>query len=315
MIRYPVNFPLGPFRKYRKNPILEPQGESWEAKDVFNPAAVVKDGAVYLLYRAEDRTGAGSWHGTSRIGLARSEDGVRFERLKDPVLMPTEAHEQPGGCEDPRVTWLEGTYYMTYTAFDGETARLCLATSRDLENWEKKGLMLPGWNPGERCEWSKSGAIVPMRLGGRMVMYFGDTDIWIAYSDDGVRWEPQPEPVMRRSPDPEAFDSELIEPGPAPILTEEGILLVYNGAKRLLRGKRRNLLYYSVGQALFSYDDPAKLLRRTERPVFAPSTASEKKGQIDDVVFAEGLVFYRGVWRLYYGMADSRIGLATFSAR
>ncbi|MGF7033961.1 putative GH43/DUF377 family glycosyl hydrolase [Paenibacillus mucilaginosus] len=316
MERTSLPFPIGPFSKFPRNPILLPQGSSWEAKDVFNPAAIVKDGLVYLLYRAEDHTGEGVWNGTSRIGLAWSRDGLTFERHPEPVLSPTEPYELPGGCEDPRISFVDGTYYLTYTAFDGITARLCLATSTDLFHWDKHGLLFPQFDDGETYQWTKSGAIVPAKVNGRYVMYFGDTDIWIAFSDDGIRWESEPEPVLRRSADPAAFDSHLIEPGPAPVLTEEGIVLLYNGARLITsEGGDRGKPYYSMGQAMFALDDPRRLLRRTTHSVFDPSTSDEVRGQIDFVVFGEGLVHHRGVWLLYYGMADSRVGVAAFSER
>jgi predicted GH43/DUF377 family glycosyl hydrolase len=314
MKEHSLPFPFGPFRKYHHNPILFPTGDGWEAKDLFNPTAVVKDDKVYLLYRAEDRTGAGEWNGTSRIGLAVSTDGIHFERFPDPVLFPTMPYEQPGGCEDPRIVMFDGTYYMTYTAFDGSTARLCLATSNDLIHWEKHGVLFPGWNQGPISEWTKSGAIVPEKINNRYVMYFGDTDIWIAYSDDGIHWIPEEECVMRRSTDPAAFDSLLIEPGPAPVVTEEGILLFYNAARMISEGADKGKPYYSVGQVLFSRDDPKTVLRRTETPVLVPDSADELVGQVDYVVFAEGLVRFRDSWLLYYGMADSKIGLASYHA-
>lgn len=321
-----ITFPLGPFAKYEGNPILEPQGETWEAKDVFNPTAIVEDDKIYLLYRAEDRAGIGKWNGTSRIGLAVSSDGIHFERRSEPVLVPTEDYELPGGCEDPRVTQLDGIYYMTYTAYDGEHARLCLAMSEDLVNWEKHGVLFPDWSEGRDRVWSKSGAIVPQKINGKYVMYFGDIDIWIAYSDDGIHWTPQRDPVVRRNNDPAAFDSLLVEPGPAPIVTGEGILLIYNAARMIGTGKdcandienaeEQNsdfgYPYYSAGQVLFSLEDPAKVIKRTEKPFFVPSTVDELKGQVDNVVFIEGLVEFKGVWYIYYGMADSKLGVAMY---
>ncbi|GIM45818.1 glycosylase [Collibacillus ludicampi] len=306
-----LKFPFGPFHKSVHNPILFPQGDSWEAKDLFNPTAIVKDGKIYLLYRAEDHTGRGIWNGTSRIGLAVSSDGIYFERYPKPVLFPTEPYEYPGGCEDPRIVQLDDTFYLTYTAFDGKTARLCLATSKDLLQWEKHGVLFPRWNQGPIYEWTKSGAIVPQKIHNRYVMYFGDSDIWIAFSDDGIHWHPHEECVVRRSEDPQAFDSLLIEPGPSPVVTDEGILLFYNAAKSIQEGPHAGKPYYSVGQVLFSLHDPKKVLSRTETPFFIPEKEDEVKGQVDFVVFAEGLVNFKGKWLLYYGMADSRVGVAS----
>jgi len=204
----------GPFVKFSSNPILGPQGEGFESAAVLNPAVIRVDGTFYMLYRAEDGRGA------SRIGLATSEDGLRFSRRPEPVLYPTEPYEIWGGCEDPRVVEIDGVYYLTYTAYDGHWAKLSLATSLDLVNWEKHGPIIP-W------PWSKAGAILAWGIGGEYIMYFGDSSIWLARSPDLLHWEVLPEPVMR--PRPGLFDSRGIEPGPPPILTDQGILLIYNG--------------------------------------------------------------------------------------
>ena len=96
----------------------------------------MRDGKVYLIYRAEDTIG--KYAGTSRIGLAESSDGLHFTRHPAPVLYPDndaqKKYEWEGGCEDPRVVEdSNGVYYMTYTAFDGKTARMLIASSSDLK--------------------------------------------------------------------------------------------------------------------------------------------------------------------------------------
>jgi predicted GH43/DUF377 family glycosyl hydrolase len=122
---------LFPLRTTFNDPILKKK-VGWEEKDVFNPAAVVRNSKVYLLYRAQDKIGKPA--GTSRIGLAYSNDGLHFKRSTTPVLHPDndelKKYEWEGGCEDPRIVEdAKGTYYMTYTAYDGTTARLFIATS------------------------------------------------------------------------------------------------------------------------------------------------------------------------------------------
>ncbi|MCL6513708.1 MAG: glycoside hydrolase family 130 protein [Alicyclobacillus sp.] len=281
---------------------------------MFNPATVVWRDQVWMLYRAEDYEGMGRWNGTSRIGLAVSRDGVHFDRFPEPVLYPTEPYEHPGGCEDPRVTLIDDTFYMTYTAFDGQNAYLCLATSRDLLHWTKHGMLFPSWKGDNPTIWSKSGAILPEKVNGKYIMYFGDTCIWLAESEDLIHWTPREEPVLRPRIHPEAFDSALIEPGPQPVLTDDGILLLYNAARRITDpadpafGKLR----YSAGQVLLDREDPTRVLQRTEEPFLTPGTVDECVGQVDHVVFVEGLVEFRGAWYLYYGMADSKIGVAIY---
>lgn len=285
---------LGPFERYEANPILTPQGSTWEAKDLFNPAAWSNGETIHMLYRAEDSTGIGDWNGTSRIGLATSTDGVNFSRNPDPVLVPTEEWELPGGAEDPRVAHIDGTFYLTYTGYDGETARLALASSPDLKNWTKHGLVFPDRG------WTKAGAIVPERINNRYWMYFGDTNIWIAWSEDLINWTAVEEPVM--FPREGMFDSRLIEPGPTPIITEDGILLLYNSADEDL--------VYRTGQALFDMHDPSRLLKRSDTWFMEPVNELEVGGQIPNVVFIEGYAELNGRGYLYYGMGDSGIGVA-----
>ncbi|MGK7370300.1 MAG: glycoside hydrolase family 130 protein [Candidatus Halalkalibacterium sp. M3_1C_030] len=285
---------LSSFQKYDKNPIITPRGNDWESKDVFNPTVWSDGDTLYMLYRAEDSTGIGDWNGTSRLGLATSTDGINFKRLDEPVLEPSEPWELPGGVEDPRVVKIEDTFYLTYTAYDGETARLALATSPDLKSWQKHGLVFPD------SGWTKAGAILPHKVNGKWWMYYGDTNIWAAHSKDLLNWNTIEEPVLK--PREGYFDSRLVEPGPQPLMTNQGILLLYNGADQ-------NLVYES-GQALFDANDPTKLIKRSETSFLKPNTKLEQEGQVPNVVFIEGLTRLNNTWFLYYGMGDSGIGVA-----
>lgn len=286
--------PFGTFEKHDGNPILLPQGSTWESKDVYNPAAWTDGERVYLLYRAEDSTDVGPKLGTSRIGLAMSTDGYRFEREPEPVFVPTEPWELPGGVEDPRVVRIDSTFYLTYTAYDGQTARLALASSPDLRTWTKHGLVFP-----ERG-WTKSGAILAEPVDGRYWLYFGDTNIWAAHSEDLLHWTVVEEPVLQ--PRPGMFDERLVEPGPPPLMTENGILLLYNGAD--------SSLVYESGWALLDPNDPTRVTARSDTSFLQPSAELERGGQVPNVVFIEGLVPFRDQWLLYYGMGDSGIGVA-----
>ncbi len=329
---------IGPFDRVDSvNPILTPSNQPsfidsiieqpilWEEKDVFNPAAVVKDGKVFLLYRAEDKIG--EYNGTSRIGLAESNDGLHFTELPVPVFYPEndsmKIYEWPGGCEDPRVVESpEGWYLMTYTAYDGKTARLGVATSPDLVHWQKKGLAFKQ-EPFVNI-WSKSGAVISRREGEKVIavkingkywMYWGDSNIFLATSDNLVDWMPVLDstgsirPVLK--PRPGFFDSNLVESGPPALLEDQGILLIYNskndpeiGDKSIPAGT------YSAGQALFDKNDPGKIISRTNKNFFEPEKPYEIKGQVNNVCFLEGLVLFHGTDFLYYGIADSRIGVA-----
>lgn len=330
---------LGPFQKVNDaNPILQPIGSTtftdpirqeslhWEVKDVFNPAAIVRNDTVFMLYRAEDSVGI--YNGTSRIGLAKSIDGIHFSRLAQPVFYPDrdfmKKYEWEGGCEDPRIVEAEdGRYIMTYTAYDGKIARLCIATSTDLIHWTKQGLAFGEENADL---WSKSGAIVCRRKENRMIaeringkywMYWGDVNMNIATSDDLIHWTPlkddQGNLTYVFAPRKGNFDSRLVEPGPPPFITEAGIVFIYNsmnldegGDPALPPGN------YAAGQALLDPKDPTRLLNRTASYFIKPEEPYEIKGQIGNVVFTEGLVYYRDQWFLYYGTADSKIAVATY---
>jgi len=306
-----------------KCPILK-QEVKWEEKDVFNPAAVVRNGAIYLFYRAEDTIG--KYAGTSRIGLAIGADGVNFTRMREPVLYPAEdfmkVYEWEGGIEDPRIVESElGTYIMTYSAYDGKVARLCLASSTDLLNWTKHGTVLTG---NYIDLWSKSGAIIAKQQGNKIIaekingkywMYFGDTDLFMATSDDLIKWEPVLEEDGKLksvlTPRKGYFDSRLVESGPYALLTEKGILLLYNGMNSDTEGDPDLPKgAYCSGQALFDPADPTKVIDRLETYFLKPDQPYEMQGQINQVCFIEGLVPHNGKWFLYYGTADSKIGVA-----
>jgi len=278
--------------RYSELPLLMPRGIGWESKAVFNPTAISVDSIVYLFYRSEDWTGVNRWNGTSRIGLATSTDGFTFTREDRPIIEPTESYETPGGCEDPRIVRIDDLYIMTYTGYDGGRARLCIATSEDLIDWHKLG-------PVFRDDtWSKSGAIVPAKIDGNYYMYFGDSSIKLAYSKDLKNWTVFPRPVIE--PRPDRFDSRLVEPGPTPLITDEGILLIYNSADFST--------IYRPGAALFDLKNPRSLLKRTEKPLMEPELSWEKTGQVPNVIFIEGAVIHEEKLILYYGAADTYIG-------
>ncbi len=173
---------------------------AWAAKDVFNAAAVVHEGRVCLLVRAEDQVGR--YAGVSRIGLATSADGVTFTLEPEPVLYPDEdrwqAWEWPGGLEDPRVVESpDGGFVCTYTAFDGKAGCLFVATSPDLRTWTKHGPAFAGGAYARDA--TKAGAIltelrddrlVAAKVDGRYWMYWGEGSIYAATSDDLIRWTP-----------------------------------------------------------------------------------------------------------------------------
>lgn len=330
------NWEIGPFEKQDSiNPILRPDpsilftdpvsGEvtAWEGRNVLNPSAVVKDGKVHLIYRAQDE------NMTSRIGLAISEDGLHFTKEAAPIFYPENDHmlvyEAFGGVEDPRVVQGEnGRYILTYTAYDGKTARLCLASSTDLRNWEKHGPVLQ--NPKYIDLWSKSGAIVveqqssemrAKKINGKYWMYFGDTHLFMAHSEDLIQWEvleneENQKMVSVLHPRAGYFDSRLVEPGPYALWTPEGINLIYNASNAANNNDPALPKFtYAAGQALFDAQLPYKILDRTEGYFIYPDKDYEKIGEVNEVCFVEGLVYFKSKWFLYYGTGDSKIAVAT----
>ena len=346
---------LLPFTKVDSvNPVLTPGKNSfmdpiwhkkidWEAKDVFNPAIVVRHDTVFMLYRAEDSIGKPA--GTSRIGLAYSTDGYHFTRYPSPVLYPEndtcKKYEWEGGCEDPRVVQDEnGTYFMTYTAYDGTTARLFVASSPDLVHWKKYGSAFAGAYGGKYVStWSKSGSIVSTykdgkviatRVNGKYWMYWGDQFIWAATSDDLIHWTPvemsagetPPVPLRNQAltmprlkivvPTREGyFDNDLVESGPPAMITDAGILLIYNG--RNTPGDGDSTLpsgTYSGGQVLLDKNDPTRIIHRLDHYFIHPEKSYELTGQVNNVCFLEGLARFKDRWLLYYGTADTQIAVA-----
>ncbi|EDM36974.1 hypothetical protein PBAL39_18909 [Pedobacter sp. BAL39] len=338
---------LTPFtRPDNPKPVISPNSSSafldpmsgksihWEANDTFNPAAAVKGDSIYVLYRAEDKSGQGIGERTSRLGLAASSDGLTMHTRSQPVFFPAndsqKAYEWTGGCEDPRVAMADdGTYVMLYTQWNKKVPRLAVATSKDLVNWEKHGSVFRKAHQGKFFDIpSKSASIVTSlkngrqlitKVNGRYLMYWGEHMINVATSEDLINWTPELNTngglLASVSPREGYFDSQLTECGPPAVLTKDGIVLLYNGKNR--SGAKGDTNYtantYAAGQILFDKNDPKKVLQRLDKPFFVPQEAFEKSGQYPaGTVFVEGLVYFKNKWFLYYGCADSRVGVAIY---
>lgn len=299
--------PFGAWHRLTDAPIISPRSDRWQGAGTFNPAAIVRGGKIVLLYRAQDTAG------TSRLGFAESTDGVAFTQPSDePVFSPQEGYEKDGGVEDPRLVQFGDTYYLTYTGYNKKDAQLCLATSKDLKLWERKGVIIPANKGNWNVKWTKSGAIVPEKIDGKYWMYFLGTSAdnkdqaGLAFSSDLIHWtEATQTPVLPVRPG--QFDSRVAEPGPSPIITSKGIFLIYNGAD--------DNLVYRTGVAVFDRKDPRKLLWRSDEPLFSPEKQWEKVGQVPNVVFVEGMVKQGSRYLIYYGGADKYIGVAEAPVR
>lgn len=254
------------------NPILSARADlSWCTKKVYN-CAVYKDGDTYrMLFRSVGN----DW--ISRLGLAESTDGVHFALRNTPVLSPQYDWEA-GGCEDPRMVRIDGTYYVGYTGFNGTLAQAAMVTSNDLENWGERRLLFPNFSREQRenlpSEWSKAAAVFPEKIGDKYYLFFGDNHILAAVSLDLKVWAHIDQPVIL--PREGHFDSAYVEMGPPPIRTHRGWLVFYHGIDRF-----DNQRTYRLGAALFAIDDPLRQIWRCEESILEPEESYETIGMID----------------------------------
>jgi predicted GH43/DUF377 family glycosyl hydrolase len=346
-----ASWQIGPFtRPENGNPVIAPRPSStfpdpilktparWEALHTFNPAAIVRDGKIFVLYRAEDDSGTMEIGAhTSRLGLAESEDGITFTRRDAPVFFPArdkqQAREWPGGVEDPRIVESEnGAYVLTYTQWNRKAVAVGIATSRDLIHWTKHGpafLTAAGGKYADlkyksagiltRLDPAK-GRLIAAKIAGKYWMYWGEGSIRLATSKDLIHWTPvedaQGNPLELLRPRPGHFDSSFPETGPPPVLTDAGIVVIYNGKNEPGGGDPElGPDAYAVGEALFDAKNPEHLLQQLEHPALRPEMPYEKTGQyVAGTTFAEGLVYFHDRWFLYYGCADSLVGVVTAPA-
>lgn len=298
------------FTRSPLNPLLAPEGQWWEQRGVLNPGVTVQDGAVCLIYRA---VGA---DGISRLGRAWSRDGEHIDR-RDVLPWYEGALDDPLarlGVEDPRITDLEGSHYLTYTKVSVEPAdtpplswefapfrlRAAVGVSSDMQHMREVDLVLPQQN-------TKDTVLFPQRIGRR---YAALTRIYpsIQYvtSPDLCTWS---EPVTVMAPVPGTWEGERVGAGPPPLLTPWGWLLLYHGNEFLAsEGNRR---HYRMGLAILDRDDPRQVRYRHPSPIFSPEAPYEVAGPVGNVVFGTGLLLREDRYFLYYGAGDGVIGLAT----
>ena len=281
--------------RYAGNPILTPlKNHIWESRNVFNPAAIHLGGRVHILYRAmgEDMI--------SRLGYASSRDGYLIdERHPHPVFEPA-LPEEKYGCEDPRLTELEGRIFMTYTAY-GDIYQIGITTILVESVLEKS------WEWGERFfpfpnVRNKNAVIFPRRVNGCYVMCHRlDPDIYIAYSEDLQTWSNS---KLMMKPRTDSWDCVKIGAAAPPIELDEGWLLIYHGvdAKRI----------YRLGATMLDKDYPERVIYRSKEPILEPSKDYECSGWVPNVVFSCGAIMINGRLLIYYGCADTVIGVATF---
>ena len=315
-------------KRHPANPILSRNPEvAWEAGSVLNGTVVRgADGVIHMLYRATNGVGfsmAGDY--VSSVGIADSTDGVTFVRRPDPLIVPDQGYEQGLGCEDPRVVFLDGEYYIYYTAVEGIPpeikVRIALATSPDLRTITKQGIVGPKGAP------SKAATLFPEPVGGKYPWFFtwcsdtpGAAVIHLVFDDLETAKNPPPGLVATAIED---YDTTAVlisgdhaelhkkrvrrgpELGAPPIRTDPGWLLFYSNSDREKDAE------WQVSAALLDADEPWRVIAKTPEPLLTPQTEEELTGVMNRVTFPSGALVLDGKVHLYYGSGDQGICLAT----
>lgn len=295
--------------RYSGNPLLTPSSHWWEANAVFNCAVAEKDGRIHMLYRAV------GLDNISRLGYAFSDDGFNFERGAVPAYEPPPGDEYERlGAEDPRITEIGGTYYVVYTGASIYSAmenrpptfgvgppwrcRVSMISTKDFKTFDRHGVLLPDFD-------DKDAVLFPEKINGKYVMYHRIwPDMWISYSEDLIHWHDH---KLIMTPKAGAWDSDRIGAGAPPIKTEDGWLNFYHGTD--------HNRCYRLGIFLSDLNDPAKIIGRSVDPIMDPEEAFECIGCVPNVVFTCGVIERDGQYLIYYGGADSSIGVATLDKK
>jgi predicted GH43/DUF377 family glycosyl hydrolase len=334
---------IGPFnRQANPEPVIKPDPDAtfvnpinqetvhWEKAWVYNPAAAVYDGKIVVLYRSQQGPG----NTVSRIGYAQSDDGFHFACDPTPVYYPTNDDQKDfewagaegrGGCEDPRLaTAPDGSFRLTYSEYS-RGFRIGIASSTDLKHWTKLGGAFAGtkWESAHVKSAAvvhevKDGNLVAAKINGTYWMYFGETAVHLATSDDLTHWKPLEDPdgqmLTIMQPRKGFFDSRLTEVGCQSLLTKDGIVVFYNGTNLGANGGDPSIgkNRYCGGQALFDSKDPKHFITRLDKPFIQPENPWEKTGLFrGGTTFIEGLALFHNQFFLYFGCADSVVGAAS----
>ena len=288
------------FQRYKKNPLLTPNDWSYPVNSVFNAGATKLNDGHLLLVRVEDR------RGLSHLCAARSKNGIdNWVVDEEPTLVPSPRTnpEEVWGIEDPRITWMEDSklWAVVYTAVSRSGPLVSIATTEDFKKFTRLGLVTP---PDD-----KDAALFPVKFKGRYailhrpVSYIG-SHIWISFSPDLKHWGDHQ--VLLPAKKGTWWDADKVGLSPPPFQTSDGWLILYHGVRRTANGA-----IYRLGAALLDLEDPTRVLRRSDQWIFGPQEQYEREGDVDDVVFPCGWIIHDNVIKLYYGVADRAVALAT----
>ncbi len=295
------------FHRHKLNPILTAADWPYPINSVFNPAAtLLPDGTTLLLCRVEDR------RGHSHLTVARSANGVDGWQIDPQPTMLAEPDKHPEelwGIEDPRITFIPEMkkYAIVYTAYTRDGPGVALAFTEDFREFERYGVIMP---PED-----KDAALLPHRIGGNWALIHRPVSaprahMWISYSPDLHHWGSHK--LMMEARRGAWWDANKIGLSPPPIETPQGWLVIYHGVKHTAAG-----CIYRLGLALFDLNMPERCIKRGDEWVFGPVTPYEQHGDVGNVVFPCGYTIAADgdTINLYYGAADTSIGLATGSLR
>jgi len=309
--------------------ILEKSNLDFENQAVLNPTCLEKDGVVHMFYRAV-RNG-----NFSTIGYCQFKNNKLIYRAPAPILRPEFDYEKQG-LEDPRIILLEGIYYLFYVAYDGRNARVALATSIDLINFKKQGVITSQMSYDKAEDlfaknvtkiysqfenkttllWEKDTFIFPEKINskfalihrvlpGIQIAYFDsfselNNEFWLEYFQqlkDFIILEPK-----------FAFENSYIGGGCPPVRTKKGWLLIYHAVEE----KDGNKTYHAAA-ALLDINNPTKVIGRLSYPLFSPTENWEKNGTVNNVVFPTSAILNGNNVDIYYGAADSVIAKKTIN--
>lgn len=231
----------------------------------------------------------------SHIRLARSKDGINFVIDEKPFIFPN-AEEESWGMEDPRVTYIDGEYYINYTSVTPNGAATSLISTTDFETYTRHGIIFAPEN--------KDVTIFPEKIGDKYVAFnrpvpcaIGNPDMWIAESPDLVHWGKQKHFCGVAGDD--SWENGRIGGGAVPFKTDKGWVKIYHAADKDNR--------YCLGVFLLDSEDPSKVIAKTKQPILEPDAVYEKEGFFGNVVFTCGCLLEGDTVVIYYGAADDKI--------
>ncbi len=301
------NQPVELFHRHVLNPILTANDWPYPVHSVFNPGAtLLPDGATLLLCRVEDR------RGLSHLTAARSANGVDGWQIDSQPTLPADPvnfPEELWGIEDPRITYVPELrkHAIVYTAYSSSGPGVALALTEDFRSFERYGMIM--------APEDKDAALLPQRIGGRWALIhrpvgYAGANIWISYSPDLRHWGSHK--LLMQARRGAWWDANKIGISPPPIETPRGWLMIYHGVKQTAAGA-----LYRLGVALFDLDAPERCLQRSDEWIFGPEAPYEQRGDVGNAIFPCGYTIAPDgdTIRLYYGAADTSIGMATGSLR